>query len=132
MADSQSHLVRDIQRIPGCGASVRQGRRAATLSAEAAIRTLLGVGQPSFRVEPLDATFGAVVRDIELRALDDGTWAALYDTWLQYALLIFPDQFLTRPEQDDFARRFGDLEFAASPIANVDADGTVHSAPEDD
>jgi alpha-ketoglutarate-dependent taurine dioxygenase len=102
------------------------------LSGVAPIRTLSVVGQLLFRVEPLDATFGAVVREIELRALDDDTWAALYDTWLQYALLIFPDQFLTRPEQDEFARRFGDLEFPASPIANVDADGTLHSAPDDD
>jgi alpha-ketoglutarate-dependent taurine dioxygenase len=83
-------------------------------------------------LEPLDATFGAVVRGVELRALDDVTWAALHEAWLEYALLVFPGQFLTRDEQNDFARRFGDLEFAAVPISNIDKDGTVHSDPGDD
>src|SRR5437773_1939610 len=80
-----------------------------------------------FALEPLDATFGAIVRGVELRALDDATWSALYEAWLEHALLIFPGQFLTRPEQDDFARRFGDLEFAAAPISNLDGKGDVHS-----
>jgi alpha-ketoglutarate-dependent taurine dioxygenase len=90
------------------------------------------VHDTTFRLEPLDATFGAIVTGVELRGLDDETWAALHDAWLEHALLIFPGQFLTRPEQDDFARRFGDLEFSASPISNLDPDGTVHSAPDDD
>jgi alpha-ketoglutarate-dependent taurine dioxygenase len=85
-----------------------------------------------FELEPLDATFGGIVRGVELRALDEETGRALHDVWLDRALLIFPGQFLTRTEQDAFAQRFGDLEFPASPIANVDADGTVHSEPDDD
>src|SRR5262249_52744914 len=83
----------------------------------------------TFQLEPLDATFGAIVRDIDLRALDDETWAALYDAWLEHALLIFPGQFLDRPEQDDFARRFGDLELPASPIATLAPDGPIHREP---
>ena len=39
------------------------------------------------------------------------TWQALHDAWLEYALLIFPGQFLTRDEQIAFAKRFGPLEF---------------------
>ena len=53
-------------------------------------------------VEPLDATFGATVRDIDVRSLDDTTWSALHESWLEYALLIFPGQFLTQAEQDAF------------------------------
>lgn len=83
-------------------------------------------------VEPLDATFGAVVRNIDLRSLDDPTWAALYATWLEYGLLIFPGQFLSKTEQNDFARRFGPLEFEAAAISNVDKDGNVHAADGDD
>ena len=83
-------------------------------------------------LEPLDATFGAVVRNVDLRRLDDTTWHELHERWLEYALLIFPGQFLTKNEQNDFARRFGDLEFAASPITNLDRDGNVHSDPNDD
>jgi alpha-ketoglutarate-dependent taurine dioxygenase len=86
----------------------------------------------TFDVEPVDATFGAVIRGIDLRKLEDATWANLYDTWIEYALLIFPGQFLSRSEQDLFALRFGDLEFASSPISNVDRDGGVHSEAGDD
>ncbi|MEO5901933.1 MAG: TauD/TfdA family dioxygenase [Ilumatobacteraceae bacterium] len=85
-----------------------------------------------FAVEPLDATFGALVTGIELRALDDETWAALHETWVEHALLIFPGQFLTRDEQDAFALRFGKLEFKAAPISNMSRDGTTHADPADD
>ena len=43
---------------------------------------------------PLDATFGATVTDINLTDLDDGQFQVLYNTWLQYSLLIFPAQHL--------------------------------------
>ena len=84
------------------------------------------------QVEPLDATFGATVRDVELADLDDDTWAELHATWLEHALLIFPGQFLTLDAQNAFARRFGDLELEAFPLANIDADGTVHTSTDDD
>jgi alpha-ketoglutarate-dependent taurine dioxygenase len=85
-----------------------------------------------FAVEPLDATFGAIVTGIELRSLDAETWAALHETWIEHALLIFPGQFLTREEQDAFALRFGNLEFKAAPISNIGKDGSVHADPADD
>jgi len=83
-------------------------------------------------LDPLDASFGAMVRGVELRALEADTWRALHEAWIEYGLLIFEDQFLTRDEQDAFARRFGDLEFSAAPISNMAKDGTVLSDPEDD
>jgi alpha-ketoglutarate-dependent taurine dioxygenase len=86
----------------------------------------------ALEVEPLDATFGAIVRGIQIAELDDETWAELHATWLEYALLIFPDQFPTRDVQNDFARRFGRLEFEAVPISNIGKSGTVHAAPDDD
>jgi alpha-ketoglutarate-dependent taurine dioxygenase len=78
-----------------------------------------------FEVEPLDASFGAVVRGLKLAGLDDETFTALYETWLDRALLIFPDQHLTSEEQVAFAERFGELEFDLAPISNVRKDGTV-------
>lgn len=83
-------------------------------------------------IEPVDASFGATVRGIELRSLDEPTWQAVRQAWLGYGLLIFPGQFLTRDEQNEFALRFGDLEFAAAPISNVGKSGRIHSAPDDD
>ena len=85
-----------------------------------------------FDLEPIDATFGAVVTGVELRSIDDAAFDALHEVWLEYALLIFPGQFLTRAEQDAFALRFGPLEFTAVPFSNVDADGTILSDPNHD
>ena len=90
------------------------------------------MGTRAFELEPVDATFGAVVRGVELRSLDDATFRQVYDTWLEYALLIFPGQFLTKDEQNEFARRVGDLEFEAMPISNIGRNGEVLSDPSHD
>jgi alpha-ketoglutarate-dependent taurine dioxygenase len=79
----------------------------------------------AFDIEPLDATFGAVVTGVKLAALDDTTWQDLHAVWLQYALLIFPGQHLSRDEQIAFAKRFGPLEFELAALSNVKADGTL-------
>lgn len=83
---------------------------------------------PAFQVEPLStASFGAVVTGLRLASINAGDFADLYRTWLEYALLIFPDQHLTRGEQIAFAKRFGPLEFEFAPISNVRADGSVRA-----
>ena len=81
----------------------------------------------TIRVEPLDATFGAVVHDVSLAHPNDATIAALTELWLEYALLVFPGQHLATHDQDEFARRFGELEFTASPLTNIQRDGTLRS-----
>ena len=82
----------------------------------------------AFAVEPLrDATFGATVTGLRLAALDDETFAALYRVWLDYALLIFPGQHLSKAEQSQFAKRFGPIEFDTAPISNVRSDGSVRA-----
>ncbi len=78
-----------------------------------------------FHVEPLDASFGATVTGLKLAAIDETTFSRLYDTWLEYALLIFPDQHLTHDQQVAFAKRFGKLEFDLVPISNVKKDGSI-------
>src|SRR5262249_2808526 len=52
-----------------------------------------------FDVQPVDASFGAVITGLRLPELDEPTWKALHATWLDYALLIFPGQFLKKDEQ---------------------------------
>jgi alpha-ketoglutarate-dependent taurine dioxygenase len=79
----------------------------------------------AFEIKPIDATFGAIVTGVKLAALDDATWQELHDTWLEYALLIFPEQHLRRDEQIAFAKRFGKLEFEMAAISNVKPDGTL-------
>ncbi|MEP3244547.1 MAG: TauD/TfdA family dioxygenase [Sneathiella sp.] len=87
-----------------------------------------------FSVEPLDKSFGAVVRDIDLRDLEGPVFDDLYQAWLTYALLIFPEQNLGKREQIAFARRFGDLikGLTAVEISNVKKDGSLRDAPDDD
>jgi alpha-ketoglutarate-dependent taurine dioxygenase len=83
-------------------------------------------------LEPLEVSFGAIVHGVEIRSLDEPTWRRVHEAWLDHALLIFPGQFLTRDEQNDFARRFGDLEFEAAPITNMGKDGRLHVDADDD
>jgi alpha-ketoglutarate-dependent taurine dioxygenase len=85
-----------------------------------------------FDIEPLDASFGAVVTGLTLADLDEASWRALHRTWLQHALLVFPGQHLGRDQQVAFARRFGALEFDLAPISNVRADGSVRADAESD
>ncbi len=85
-----------------------------------------------FDIEPIDASFGAYIRNIELRSISDEVFEMLYATWLEYALLVFEDQFLTQDEQDAFAHKFGELEFKATAISNVGRKGKIHSSDKDD
>ena len=65
------------------------------------------------------------------RGASDATIAELTELWLEYALLVFPGQHLTQHEQDEFARRFGDLEFTATELTNIQPDGTLRSTEHD-
>ena len=56
----------------------------------------------------------------------------MHDTWLEYALLIFPGQFLKKDEQIAFAKRFGPLEFEMGAVSNVREDGTLRVEAEGD
>jgi alpha-ketoglutarate-dependent taurine dioxygenase len=83
-------------------------------------------------VTPTDATIGAVVTDVDLANLDDETWTDIYQAFLKYGVLIFPDQHLDQKAQGAFAHRFGETE-KLSPqqkgpnvqISNQKADGSL-------
>lgn len=83
-------------------------------------------------IQPIDATFGAVVTGFRIADLDDAMFRELYATWLEYALLVFPGQHLKRDEQIAFARRFGPLEFEMAALSNVKADGTLRLEKDND
>lgn len=83
------------------------------------------MGSPPTITPLADATFGATVTQIDVRSLDHASFAELYASWLEVGLLVFPGQFLDQAAQNRFARRFGDLEFEASPLSNVRRDGTL-------
>lgn len=89
------------------------------------------MGYKNFDLEPSDATLGAYVRGVKLAAISDEAFAELYKAWLEYAVLVFPGQYLTNAEQIRFARRFGAFEFELAPISNVRSDGTVRPVDDD-
>jgi taurine dioxygenase len=62
------------------------------------------------KIERFGGTLGAVVHDIDLRDLDDATFAALHEAWLEHLILVFPGQHLDPASHAAFARRFGELE----------------------
>ena len=68
--------------------------------------------RPDLRVRPTGAALGAEVQEVDLRALDDETFAAIYRAWLDYQVLLVRDQTLTDDDLVAFSRRFGDLDEA--------------------
>ena len=85
------------------------------------------------KVEHLEGvTFGSVVTAIDLEVLDDAEWNELYELWIERALLIFPGAYLSPEGQDEFANRFGDLEFPRAAISNIGKDGKVHYRDDDE
>ncbi len=83
------------------------------------------MGNSRLQCEPLDACFGAQITGFSLTDISAEEFDSLYKYWLEYALLIFPDQNLTNNQQIAFARRFGELEFDLAPISNVKDDGSL-------
>ena len=69
--------------------------------------------------------FGALVTEVALNSLTDDAFAEVHAAFLDRGFLVFPGQFLTGEESAAFGARFGELEFAASPMSNQErhADG---------
>jgi alpha-ketoglutarate-dependent taurine dioxygenase len=86
----------------------------------------------AFDIAPLDATFGAVITGAKVAELDEAGFRELYDAWLEYALLVFPGQFLARDQQIAFAKRFGPLEFEMAALSNVRKDGSLRREADND
>lgn len=78
-------------------------------------------------IQPMESTLGAFVTDVDLVQLDSEGFDPIYQAWLEYALLVFPGQFLSNTQQVDFARRFGEMEFDIAPLSNVRLDGSLRA-----
>jgi alpha-ketoglutarate-dependent taurine dioxygenase len=79
----------------------------------------------SMTFEPIEAAFGARVLGVKVAEISEDDFFELYEQWLDFGLLIFPDQHLGRDQQITFARRFGDLEFEMAEIGNMMKDGSL-------
>ena len=76
-------------------------------------------------IRPKDATLGATMTDIDLADLDAATWRIVEDAFIEFGVLVFPEQHLDDDEQVAFASRFGDLETILAPISNERSDHTI-------
>lgn len=64
-------------------------------------------------VVALSPAVGAQIGRVDLaRPLDDDTFAALYNAWLNHGVLLFRDQQLSDHNLVAFSRRFGELDLA--------------------
>jgi len=63
-------------------------------------------------VTPTGAALGAEVSGIDLRAIDDDDFAAIYRAWLHHQVLLVRNQHLSDGDLIAFSRRFGILDLA--------------------
>ena len=83
-----------------------------------------------FRIEPTQATLGARVTGCRLTEIGEDTWHSIEAAFHEHALLLFPGQHLSREEQVDFGRRFGEIEHLFGdagwvPLSNQREDGSL-------
>jgi len=63
-------------------------------------------------VRPNAAALGAEIGGVDLRAVDDATFAAIHRAWIDHLVLLFRGQTLSDDQLIAFSRRFGDLDWA--------------------
>lgn len=62
------------------------------------------------KITPLATSFGALVEDVQLSAINERQFEALYQAFLHYKVLFFRDQLLTAEQHLALGQRFGELE----------------------
>ena len=63
-------------------------------------------------VKPTGAALGAEIRGVDLKHVDDATFAAIHRAWVDNLVLLFRGQALTDEDLIGFSRRFGELDWA--------------------
>lgn len=58
-------------------------------------------------VKPIAGALGAEISGVDLRNVDDETFAEIHDAWLEHLVVFFRDQHLTPEQQIAFCKRFG-------------------------
>jgi taurine dioxygenase len=67
-------------------------------------------GVDALKLVPICEGFGADVEGVDLDALANGTFDAIYTAWLAYGVLRFKGQSLDKDSLQTFSQRFGPLE----------------------
>lgn len=62
------------------------------------------------KIEKAAPRIGAIVSDIDVKALSEADWTQLYQTWLDHQVMIVRGQTLTKADYVAYSRRFGTLK----------------------
>ena len=63
------------------------------------------------QIQKLSYNLGAEILGVDLRqSLDATTFSQIHAAFLQYSMLLFRDQPITKAQQIEFSRRFGELD----------------------
>ena len=63
-------------------------------------------------VKPNAAALGAEIGGVDLRAIDEATFAAIHRAWVDHLVLLFRGQKLSDDDLIGFSRHFGELDWA--------------------
>ena len=67
--------------------------------------------QTRLQVRPLNPALGAEVRGVDMnKPLDPATKKELHDAWMQYQVVVLPEQHVTDEQHVEFTRNFGEPE----------------------
>ncbi|MCY4095884.1 MAG: TauD/TfdA family dioxygenase [Gammaproteobacteria bacterium] len=84
------------------------------------------------KIRASEKTLGAYVEEADLTDLSDAEWKELKKAFLEYAVLVLPEVFLTTSQQERFSERFGKLDIlTGNPlikslyVCNVNESGEV-------
>jgi taurine dioxygenase len=65
----------------------------------------------TIEIKPVAGGLGAEISGVDLRRIDDETFAGIHKAWLEHLVVFFRDQELTPEEQIAFAKRFGEIHY---------------------
>ena len=82
------------------------------MNSQTAQLTESSVGVVPRRGAPAAQRLGAEITNVDLRTIDDATFATIHHAWIDHQVLLFRGQSLTDQDLIAFSRRFGDLDHA--------------------
>src|SRR5438477_2237935 len=66
----------------------------------------------ALEIVPTGAALGADIRGVDLRSIDESVFAAIYEAWLDHAVVLFRNQHLADEDLIAFSQRFGTPDHA--------------------
>lgn len=80
------------------------------------------------KAEPISDAVGARITEIDLcEEMDESTFAAVHQAWLDYQILVFPGQTIAEEDQLRFTARFGELGTRLRKVAAPEGSRVSHS-----